>query len=148
MRDIAALVNSQPRRRSNPGGLRTARPATTTCPAARPCTDDKQASRPRPGGQQAARTYQSQPCPGVLRADPTAPVASPGRHRQPRRRCSARLPFFPARAARTSPAAVICPAIILTRHLRQETMVGWRIRAGVEYRKMSTRGAGEKWGIQ
>ena len=62
-----ALVASQPRRRACPGGLRTARPATTTDPAVRPC----------PGGQQASRPDPAQPCPGVRWADLPAPAASP-----------------------------------------------------------------------
>jgi hypothetical protein len=101
VRAEGALVASQPRRRACPGGLRTARPATATCPTARPC----------PGGQQASRLDPAQPCPGVRRADlpapaaspdggalpgtTSSPAASPGRHGQPRRRCSARLAFFP-----------------------------------------------------
>ena len=63
-----ALVASRPRRRACPGGLRTARPATATCPAARPC----------PGVQKASRLDPAQPCSGVGRADLPALAASPG----------------------------------------------------------------------
>ncbi|CAD6256596.1 unnamed protein product [Miscanthus lutarioriparius] len=95
-----ALVASQPRR-ACPGGLRTARPATATCPAARPC----------PGSQKASWPDLAQPCPGVGRADlpapaaspdggalpgtTSSPAASPGWRGQPRRQCYARLAFFP-----------------------------------------------------